>query len=216
MDKMTLKTNVYIDAFNLYYGCLRNSPFRWLDIVALAQVSLPNDTINQVKYFTARIKARPNNPDKPLRQQAYLRAISTLPQVQIIEGAFLTQKVMMPLVSPLPDGTTKIEVWKTEEKGSDVNIATHLLNDGHKGDYELAVVISNDSDLVEPIRMVIQELGLPVGVLNPHISKNSNPSVQLRNTANFFRYLRKSDLRTCQLPTSLEDAQGKIYKPKEW
>ena len=59
-----------------------------------------------------------------------------------------------------------------EEKGSDVNLASHLLVDGFRDRYDLAVVISNDSDLTEPVRFVREDLNKPVGVLNPHPNRS--------------------------------------------
>lgn len=74
----------------------------------------------------------------------------------------------MPLV-PVPGRPQQYaRVLKTEEKGSDVNLATHLLHDGHMGRFEVAVIVSNDSDLLEPIKIVRGQLGRKVGVLNPH------------------------------------------------
>ena len=75
------RTSVYIDGFNLYYGALKGTPFKWLDLRALCQAYLPNNDIDHIKYFTARISARPNDPLQPARQQAYLRALSTIPVV---------------------------------------------------------------------------------------------------------------------------------------
>jgi hypothetical protein len=72
-------------------------------------------------------------------------------------------------------------VWKTEEKGSDVNLATHLLHDAYRNDHELAVVISNDSDLVVPIQIVRHELGKPVGVFVPPSA--SAPAETCKGTA---------------------------------
>lgn len=63
----------------------------------------------------------------------------------------------------------RVFVDKTEEKGSDVNIAAHLLRDAYNHAFEVAVLITNDSDLVEPVRIVRHELNLPVGILNPHV-----------------------------------------------
>jgi hypothetical protein len=76
----------------------------------------------------------------------------------------------MPLVQPTSGGQRTVKVYKTEEKGSDVNLATHLMLDAFQRDCDLAVVVSNDSDLEEPIRVVMQVLGIPVGLLNPHPS----------------------------------------------
>ncbi|HVU11144.1 MAG TPA: NYN domain-containing protein [Phototrophicaceae bacterium] len=212
-----MKTNVYIDGFNFYYGCLKGKGkgLRWLNLSALCALALPKDQINKIKYFTARIKSRPNDPDKSVRQQTYLRALATIPNISVIEGHYLEHPRRAPLITPLPDGTRFVDVTFTEEKGSDVNLAAHLLHDGHLGDYELAVVMSNDSDLVEPIKLVIQDLGLQVGVLNPHIDRK-NPSVQLQQTATFFKYIRKTDLQASQFPNEMTDAKGKFYKPPKW
>ena len=76
-------TNVYVDGFNLYYRALKDTPFRWLDLRKLAATLLPEDTIQTVYYFTARLDARPGNPTQPQRQQAYLRALATLPDFEI-------------------------------------------------------------------------------------------------------------------------------------
>jgi uncharacterized LabA/DUF88 family protein len=61
-------------------------------------------------------------------------------------------------------------VWvdKTEEKGSDVNLATHLLHDAFKKAFDVAVLITNDSDLVEPVKILRSDFHFPVGILNPH------------------------------------------------
>lgn len=85
----------------------------------------------KIKYFTAHIQARPDDPDQPARQQMYLRALRTLPNLEIIPGHFLTNAVSMRLVQPPAVGSAFVRVIKTEEKGSDVNLAAHLLHDGH-------------------------------------------------------------------------------------
>ena len=72
-------TNVYIDGFNLYYRALKDTPFRWLDLRKLAETLFPQDDIHRVCYFTARLDARPGNPNQPRRQLIYLRALATLP-----------------------------------------------------------------------------------------------------------------------------------------
>jgi len=79
--------------------------------------------------ITARVQARPGEADKPTRQDAYLRALGTLPGLDIIFGQFLTHAVRLPRA----DGGGYETVLRTEEKGSDVNLATHLLHDAHRG-----------------------------------------------------------------------------------
>ena len=72
-------TNVYIDGFNLYYGSLKGTPYKWLDLAELSSVLLPQDTISRIRYFTAQVNARPHDPQQPVRQQTYLRALPTIP-----------------------------------------------------------------------------------------------------------------------------------------
>jgi uncharacterized LabA/DUF88 family protein len=201
---------VYVDGFNVYYGSLKGTPYKWLDVSKLSRFLFPKDTITAIKYFTAPIKVRANDPDvdRPNRQQIYLRALRTIPHLEIIEGNFLTHVVTMKNA----DGRGYTKVIKTEEKGTDVNIASHLVNDGHNGAYDLAVLISNDSDLVEPIRIVIKELHLPVIAVSPY----ERNSVELKNSASSVRHIRHGVLRVSQFPDELADATGTFTKPGVW
>ena len=112
-----MATNVYIDGFNLYYGALKRTHFRWLDLEALCQNLLPNDSIHRIRYFTAKVTARPDDVQAPQRQQTYLRALETLPLVSIHFGHFLTSNTWMWLTNPPPPGgSRKAQVIKTEER----------------------------------------------------------------------------------------------------
>ena len=205
-------TNVYVDGFNVYYGCLRGTPYRWLDLDALCRRLFPNDDIHRIRYFTAVVAGRPGNPQQPQRQQAYLRALQTIPHLTIHHGRYLTHPTRMALANPPAGGPATVEVIKTEEKGSDVNLATYLLLDAFRKDCENAVVISNDSDLKEPVDVAQRELGITVGVVNPH--PPGRRSRALRPT--YFRQIRPKDLQLCQFPTTLTDAHGSIHKPGSW
>jgi uncharacterized LabA/DUF88 family protein len=204
-----MKTNIYIDGFNLYYGCIKDTPYRWLNLAKMCHLLLPKDDIHRIKYFTALVTSRPSDPEQPLRQRAFLRALQTIPNLEIILGSFLSHEVMMPR-SPLGSGYVK--VIKTEEKGSDVNLATHLLLDGFQDDYELAVVVSNDSDLLMPIRVVSEQFGKPVGLLNPQ----KHPSAALLPQVKFVKNIRQKVLRESQFPPVLMDRNGRFSKPPTW
>ncbi len=207
-----MRTIIYVDGFNLYYGAVKNTPFKWLDISKLCQALLPKNKIEKIKYFTALVSARPGDPGKPTRQQMYLRALSTIPKLEIIYGHFLEHPVFMPLVSSLPNNPQFVQVLKTEEKGSDVNIAAHLINDGYKGLFQVAVLVTNDSDLVGPIDIVRRELELTVGILNPH----RKPAYALKKASTFVKPIRKGVLAASQFPTKLTDGQGSFHKPPDW
>jgi hypothetical protein len=96
-------TNVYVDAFNLYYGCLKGTPYRWLDLGALCAKLLPKDEINGIRYFTATVSARPDSP-APQHQQVYLRALETVPRLTIHYGHYLTHATRMLVAKPRPLG----------------------------------------------------------------------------------------------------------------
>ena len=78
-----LRTNIYIDGFNLYYGKLKGTPFKWINLDILCRTNLDpaKNKIQKIKYFTALVKPRPGDPDQNIRQQAYIRALLTLPNI---------------------------------------------------------------------------------------------------------------------------------------
>jgi len=103
-------------------------------------------------------------------------------------------------------------VWKTEEKGSDVNLGVHLVRDAFKGAFDMAAVLTNGTDLVEPIRIVTQELGLPVALLSP----NGQPAASLVKVASSMRHVRPY-IGPCKLPDPVKLPNGKaISKPSGW
>lgn len=208
-----MKTIVYVDGFNLYYGALKGTRYKWLNLWVLCNHLLPKNDITKIKYFTAPVTARPQDPDQPNRQLLFLRALQTIPSLEIIRGRFLAHTIMMPLAQPTPNGPKYVKVIKTEEKGSDVNIAAHLINDGHHGLYEVAILVTNDSDLVEPVRIVRNDLHLPVGILNPFVK---SPSFDLRKHATFVKPIRAGVLAASQFPPTLQDATGTFSKPPSW
>jgi uncharacterized LabA/DUF88 family protein len=210
--EVCIQTNVYIDGFNFYYGALRKTPYRWVNLRKLCELLLPKNTVVEIKYFTALVSARPNDPDQPVRQQLYLRALRTVPGVSIHLGHFLAHEVMMPAVVAPGQKQTYVKVIKTEEKGSDVNLATHLLHDAHMGRFDVGVVVSNDSDLLEPIRIVRGQLGKKVGILNPH----PNPSRALLPHIDFIKPIRAGVLGASQFPAIMTDATGTFHKPPAW
>ena len=205
-----MKTRVYIDGFNLYYGCLKHTPYRWLDVHKMCRFLFPNDETIKIKYFSAPIKARANDIDHdgPNRQQIYWRALRTIPDLEIIEGVFLKHKVPMKLAK----GEGYALVIKNEEKGTDVNIATHLVNDAHNKSFEKAVVISNDSDLVATIRVVTNEINLSVTVISPFKRNN----IQLKSVATDVKQIRNGLLKVSQFNEKITDGVGEFCIPEKW
>ena len=142
---------VYIDGFNLYYG-LRAAGLQryyWLNLRRLAENLLrPGQTLAAARYFSARVLPDSTNPNKPARQQTYLDALETLPDLRIHYGYFL----------PKPRSCAACGAqWTTyEEKMTDVNIAVELLGDAQEDAFDTAVIVSADSDLAGPVRRIRQ------------------------------------------------------------
>lgn len=206
-----MRANFYVDGFNLYHRAVQGTRYKWLDLGKFCRFLLPEHQINRIRYFTAIVDSRPGDPGQQQRQQAYLRALGTVPGLSIHYGKFRTRVTRAPLASPPPGGSRTVEILRTDEKGSDVNLATYLLADGFRGDYEVAVVVSNDSDLIEPITVVRDELNLMVGVIitDSRTRRSALP-------ADFHRRVRERTLKGCQFPATVRDARGTIRKPAEW
>ncbi len=208
---MKLKTYIYIDGFNLYHRALKNTPHKWLDLKALFQRVLDDKhEIIGIKYFTAIVSGK-LDPNKPVRQQVYLRALQlSIPEISIHYGKFMSHVVKAPLAKPV--GQNKwADIIKTEEKGSDVNLAVHLLNDAWLGKYDCAVVLSNDSDLKEAITLVKNHHKKLIGVAMP---PNCFPSKELIQVAHFVKQIRNTSLIASQLPDIIPGSN--VHKPKEW
>lgn len=238
-----MRTAVYIDGFNLFYGALKGSEYKWLDLRKLCEIVLPKDfKINQIKYFTANVKERSNNPGALDRQSTYLRALDAYDQnCQIIKGHFTVHAKLCSLVTPggeLADNdiTSKggyishnnerifkewdswaddpgpaVHVINTEEKGTDVQLAVHIVNDAWKDTYDCCALISNDSDLAEALNVVRSELKKKVVLIS---TWKQTPAFRLQDHADILRKARSAAFANSQLPNPIPNT--KIYKPQDW
>lgn len=207
-----MRVRVYVDGFNLYYRALRGTDLKWLNPLRFAQSLLdPGDTIDRVRYFTARVSSRAGDPDAPRRQQTYLNALSTVSEISVHYGRFLARKKTRPLAN---DPHSFVTVLDSEEKGSDVNLAAHLLLDGWRDRYDVALVLSQDTDLCEPLRMVKTELGKTVGAV---WLDGTLPGRRFTSCTSFVRHATAARLRAAQFPPILRDRRGRdIRRPDGW
>ena len=207
-----MQTSIYIDGFNLYYRALKGSPYKWLDLKQLAGNLLQSHhTITEIKYFTAIVSGI-FDPSQPIRQKTYIRALeSHIPEFSVYYGHFLSHEVSCPK-SPLTKPPSFTKVVKTEEKGSDVNLAVHLLNDAWLDRYDCAIIISNDSDLAEPLRLVREQYNKIIGLISPLI--HGHPSRELQKHAHFVKRIREGVLKISQLPSPIPGTT--IHKPTSW
>jgi hypothetical protein len=209
-----MRTAIYVDGFNLYYW-MKPSPYRWIDLKTLAvnAIAKPGKKheIVAVKYFTARVSDTRDDPTKSTRQDVYIRALrATIPELSVYFGEFRRQRKQMPLVHADGVGVGPLRwVWDTEEKGSDVNLAVELVNDAWMNLYDVAVVISNDSDLERAVCMAKRKQRI-VGVL----VRGDAEVNSLKRASTFWVKLSESGLRTALLPREIPGTSIRI--PAEW
>ena len=243
-----LRTFFYIDALNLYYGALRDTPYRWLDInkfcVALLQqkphfnedntitdnfvkwrlrlpflFKTPQTAFNIVciKIFTAPLKTMPWDTEAPARQKNYLTALKAHDSKQLIKICYGQFSVRKKTARDAEHPHQKRKIVYPEEKGSDVNLALHMLNDAVNNEYDCAVMVSNDTDLVSALKMV-QARGQLVGVGFPLGHKRS-PAHQLKAHANFYINFNAENASSvaCQLPDIVPNPKGgNLHCPPTW
>ncbi len=207
-----MRTYAYIDGFNLYYRAVRSTEFKWLDLGRLIQNLLPNDDIQAIEYFTAHLAKQQGNEGARLRQFVYLRALNTIPHLTVHLGSFRTRTKTRPLAK-CP--SKYVDVLDSEEKGSDVNLATRLLMDAITGNYEQAVIVSNDADFAGAMQCVRDELNRKVTLIDPDL-KNRHIPQDLQRAATYIKRIRKRHLAESQFPERLSDRNGEIIKPSGW
>lgn len=225
-----MKTTIYIDGYNLYYGLLRGTPYKWLDVVKFCETIChdenPNFQIDMVKFFTSPIKAKiSTRKDQAARsQRLYLNALKHKypDRIMIVEGFFQLTKGLFPRYKNPLDKTDKVKVWRLEEKQTDVNIALHLYNDVVQKKTEQVVLVSNDSDFV-PVFEFAKQVNpkIHIGSILPRIyteGKNNRPaSTELSKLSDWSRhYIHPKELQTSQLPPMIATKKKPIYKPSYW
>ena len=209
-----MRTSIYVDGFNLYFSGLKNTTYKWLDIRGLcARILKPENEILHIKYFTANVSPTQTDPKKHLDQQIYLRALRrTTPELEVITGQFTTYKVRKRLVNPPLVGSPHVEVFHTTEKGSDVNLAVHLVNDAWLNKFDCAVVISGDSDLAEAIKLV--RTHHPKKVVGVFAPGKRGMSQKLVIESSFIRAISQTALAASQFPHHIPGTT--IFKPADW
>jgi len=227
-----VRTVVYIDGLNLYYRRLKSSPkFRWLNPKALCDSILAAPmVVERVNYYTARVSSK-LTPGGPAKQKAYLDALATIPEISIHYGNFLFSQKWAALVRP-PQAKPASFAWppalpelvlieKAEEKGSDVNLACHLVRDALTNAFDVAVVVTNDTDLIEPIRIVRTEAGKVVGLLTPNgrpvkkqRGKWTGAHSRLTRAVDWTLHIHDAALLASQFPSPIPGTS--IHRPASW
>jgi len=205
------RTTIYIDGFNLYYGALKGTTNKWLNLERYFKMLRPHDDILAIKYFAAIV----TGPTRS-HQETYLKAIATLPLVEVILGKFKKKTVKCIEISCTHGGNRLFET--AEEKRTDVNIAVSMLDDAYQDACDHFVLISGDSDLIPGVSTIRKRFPAKrITVYVPHISVTRGYAVELRSAANVNRDLPLNLLSKAQFPVQVMDGLGGvIHKPPTW
>ena len=204
-DPIFKRVIVYIDGFNLYFG-MRDAgwnQFFWLDVYKMAENILPPQTkLVGVNYFTSRI-SRP--PGKQKRQVNYIEAVETTP-AEIIFGKYQNE----PFYCEFCDQ----EITLSKEKMTDVNIAVHMVVDAFQSNFDIALLVSGDSDLAPPVSEILR-LFPEKKIIIAFPPKRKSYELESVATNNFI--LTRNNLKDSQFPESVVKKDGFILRrPDSW
>lgn len=229
---------MYVDGYNLYYGCLKGTHFKWLDLLALFEKRvLPSVTFARngrpatsclnplaIKFFTAKIlESAAKAPDSVSSQARYHSALKKLyaGRIELIEGYYALNRMTVKVVDAgdpdrPPKDCQEIQAWKLEEKQSDVNLALHAYHDAVTGDVDQVVIVTNDTDIAPALEMIRSHTPVSIGLVVPTTDHERYPNADLDKLAHWTRtHITTSELAGSQLPRVIPGRKPTI-KPESW
>ena len=202
---------VYIDGFNFYYGMVRNTRWKWLDLQRYFELVRQDDDIQEIRYFTSETRGSAQR-----RQSVYLEALDTLPKVTVHLGRFKGKTFTCRVIDCEFAGNRHYQ--GREEKETDVALGVALVDDAYRDRADRFVIVSGDSDLVPAIRLVHERFpNKTVVVYIPGEPGSARAAAtQMRKIADRHRTLPSEPLRRAQLPPTIQTITGTIEKPASW
>ena len=205
-----MRVIVYVDGLNLFYGVLKGTQFKWLDLAKYFVALRQKDEVVEVRYFTARFEGT-----RGANQSAYLQALSSTPLVRVDFGRFQSEKYECTV--PIPHCTASFrDFFTTKEKQTDVGLAVAMVEDAARDRMDAAVVISGDSDLVPGVRAVQRFDKTTILYVPFKEPKLGNYASELRTASGDDRLFPVALLRVCQFPDEVISARGPVRKPAGW
>lgn len=229
-----LRTRVYVDGYNLYYGCLKNTHFKWLDLLPLfEQHILPSSVLPGrpstllplgIKFFTAKILEKAASaPDSVSSQARYHTALRKMHngRIDVVEGYYSLIESKAKIVdaeSPekWPRDCKEILVWKLEEKQSDVNLALQAYHDAITGEVDQVVIVTNDTDIAPALKLIRTHTKVIIGLVIPTCTQVRIPNTALVEQAHWVRsHITENELAVSQLPRVIPGRKPTL-KPESW
>ncbi|MEW7848441.1 antitoxin Xre/MbcA/ParS toxin-binding domain-containing protein [Massilia aurea] len=227
-----LRTRIYVDGYNLYYGCLKSTPYKWLDLMVLFErCILPSSAPAasellplSIKFFTAKILEKASRALDSVSSQARdhtaLRKLYS-GRIDIIEGYYSLTESKAKLIDPAAPATwprhgQETLVWKLEEKQSDVNLALQAYHDAITGEVEQVVIVTNDTDIAPALSLIRSHTQVQIGLVVPARHQQRIPNSELAELAHWVRtHITLAELATAQLPRVIPGRKPTM-KPESW
>lgn len=218
-----MRTIAYIDGYNLYYGLLRKSQYKWLDVYALFRDQALNQSSDlvEVRYYTAPMLGKMSDDlESPIRQRRYLQALRKMHPIglTLIEGRIVASTPFERLIRPIPEAPhlQKVQVLDFNEKKTDVNIASDMINGAWLKTYDQAVLCSNDSDLEGALRSIKEHHpNIRIGLVAPISGDDPRKiSSDLARFSDWKKILSATHLSRSQLPDRIPSSH--LSKPAAW
>lgn len=233
-----LRTRIYVDGYNFYYGCLKGTPYKWLDMMVLfEQHVLPSILVQvdgkpaqsklnplAIKYFTAMILEKAAKAADSVSCQArYHSALRKVhpERIQIVEGYYSLLEAKAKIVDAenpdkWPRECQEILIWKLEEKKSDVSLALQAYHDAMTGEVDQVVIVTNDTDISPALKMIRDHTKVVVGLVVPTRKDVRIPNTELADVSHWVRsHITDVELEKSQFPRVIPGRKATV-KPESW
>lgn len=203
--KKQVRVIAYIDGFNLYNG-LAEGQFRkylWLNVhEMLKEFLLPNQTLIVTKYYTSPVKP----PEQRERQTLFIDALNTVAGIEVYLGVFFSKRVKCKHCKEIS--------FYSQEKKTDTNLVADLVADGLMDKFDVAFLVSGDTDMVPAV--------LTLKTHKPHkviinILPPERRSSELKSVVDGSLHIAEVNLRRNQLPATVISENGyPLVRPSTW
>lgn len=223
-----MQTDFFVDGYNLFYGALSDTPYKWLDLrsllTSIAKIENPSSVASSVNYFSAPVqpKLASRGTVSKEAQDSYIRALKSS-HCSVVMGRHTLSEGYAPIYEPGrdPDRSHRTKVWKIEEKETDVNIALEMYRCAARssGEPRQIVLVSGDTDMGPALEAIKSDFpNIRRGVILPHREGHHRtvPGSLKSNSDWIRKVIRDAELEAHQFPDRVPTGKKPAIKPSYW
>lgn len=230
-----MQTAFFIDGYNVFYGLLAGTPYKWLDLPsllhAIAYENDPHSKVAEIHYFTSPVQPAlaTRGIQSKQAQDTYVKALK-VSGVQVHWGRHRLDHRLAPrFVSSKVQASRQdqVAIWNLEEKETDVRIGITMYQMAarqcwgkQRSDHiEQIVLVSGDTDMTPALEAIREDFPhLRIGIIVPHRKGiERNPPGSLKKHADWMRrYITPEELEAHQFPDRIHTRKKPADKPDYW